>query len=112
VYQGQIVLLHCSTDAIVPAWAYVLVSVALAPWAIEVFKGSVADFLSSFYAKTLAQLDYEVYRNKPVILKGCSKKPVPDTAYLMAMKSLQLVARSVMYGEACSAVPLYKQSKT
>ncbi|MEX0359434.1 MAG: DUF2480 family protein, partial [Allomuricauda sp.] len=57
----------------------------------------------------LFQMDLESFRDKPVIIKGCSNKPVPENAYIMAMTQIQQVAKSVMYGEACSAVPLYKR---
>jgi hypothetical protein len=107
-FRNKIVLLHCSTDAIVPAWAYILIGSALHHTAAEVFKGNQAHYLEAFYSRKLIQIDYEIYRDKPVILKGCSKKPVPEAAYLMAMAQLQDVAKSIMYGEACSAVPLYK----
>ncbi|OYU83207.1 MAG: hypothetical protein CFE24_12290 [Flavobacterium sp. BFFFF2] len=107
-FQNKIVLLDCSTDAIVPAWAYILISVALHQKAFDVFKGNQAHYLEAYYSRKLCQIDYETYRDKPVILKGCSKKPVPEAAYVMAMSELQNVAKSVMYGEACSAVPLFK----
>ena len=63
------------------------------------------------YEEILSKIDYSVYKNKPVIVKGCSRKPVPMRAYILAANNLQSFARSIMYGEACSAVPLYKESK-
>ena len=95
-YQDHFVAISCKTDAIVPAWASILVTMHLAPFATKI---------------VLATLDYSIYAGKPLILKGCSKKPVPVSAYLFAAKYLQPYARSVMYGEACSAVPLYKAKK-
>ena len=102
---------HCSTDAIVPAWALILVAVQLAPFAKKVVNGTIEDLDGSLYEEILPAIDYSVYKNKPVIVKGCSKKPVPMRAYILATTYLQPFARSIMYGEACSAVPLYKEVK-
>jgi hypothetical protein len=110
-YQDQYVAINCSTDAIVPAWASILVAVQLAPYAKKIVNGSIEDLEGSLYEEILSQIDYSVYKNKPVIVKGCSKKPVPMRAYIIATTHLQPFARSIMYGEACSAVPLYKESK-
>lgn len=111
-YQDHYVAVHCSTDAIVPAWALILVTTYLIPFSKKVVLGDVEDLNSSLYQDILNQLDYSEYEDHPLILKGCSKKPVPESAYLMAIQKLQPLARSIMYGEACSAVPLYKKPKT
>ncbi|MBP4137383.1 DUF2480 family protein [Flavobacterium geliluteum] len=110
-YQDQFVAINCSTDAIVPAWASILVAVQLAPFATKVINGTVEDLEASLYEEILSKVDYAAYKNKPVIVKGCSKKPVPMRAYIIATTNLQPFARSIMYGEACSAVPLYKENK-
>ena len=110
-YQDQYVAVHCSTDAIVPAWALILVAVQLAPFAKKVVNGTIEDLDGSLYEEILTKIDYSAYKNKPVIVKGCSKKPVPMRAYILATNYLQPFARSIMYGEACSAVPLYKETK-
>ncbi|MDQ6470137.1 DUF2480 family protein [Flavobacterium sp. LHD-80] len=110
-YQDQYVAVHCSTDAIVPAWALILVSVHLAPFAKKVVNGTIEDLDASLYEEILKNIDYSAYKNKAVIVKGCSRKPVPMRAYILATTYLQPFARSIMYGEACSAVPLYKESK-
>ena len=73
--------------------------------------GTLEDLDASLYEELLPKIDYSVYQDKPVILKGCSKKPVPTRAYVVAVQHLQQVARSIMYGEACSAVPLFKTGK-
>jgi hypothetical protein len=73
--------------------------------------GSINDLNTVLYQEILNQLDYSKYQDKPLILKGCSKKPVPESAYIFAVQHLQKVARSIMYGEACSAVPLFKKQK-
>jgi hypothetical protein len=110
-YQNQWVALHCSTDAIVPAWASILVTTYLAPHVKRVVLGDLEALETALYASILPSIDYTFYKDKPVILKGCSKKPVPESAYIMAIQNLQPYAKSIMYGEACSAVPLYKKSK-
>jgi hypothetical protein len=73
--------------------------------------GTVADLDSALYQELLPTLDYSAYKDKPVIIKGCARKPVPMGAYVLAAQILQPIARSIMYGEACSAVPLYKAAK-
>ena len=110
-YQDQYVAIHCSTDAIVPAWASILVAIQLAPFAKKIINGNLEDLDASLYEELLPKIDYSVYKNKPVILKGCSRKPVPMRAYVLAAQFLQPFTRSIMYGEACSAVPLYKSTK-
>ena len=110
-YQDQYVALHCSTDAIIPAWASILVTVYAAPFAKKVISGNLEDIETALYQEKLSTLDYSVYQNKPIVLKGCSKKPVPKSAYLLAIQYLQPFAKSIMYGEACSAVPLFKRNK-
>ena len=110
-YQNHLVAIHCSTDAILPAWASILVTVHLAPYAKKIILGKVSEMDVIVYQELLSNLDYSIYQDKPVILKGCSKKPVPESAYIFAVQQLQKVAKSIMYGEACSAVPLFKKSK-
>ena len=108
-YQGQNVAVFCSTDAIVPAWAAVLVTIQLAPFAKKIILGTFEDLDSALFQELLSKIDYSVYEGKSVILKGCSKKPVPMSAYILAAQFLQPFAKSIMYGEACSAVPLFKK---
>lgn len=108
-YQGAYVALTCSTDAIVPAWAFMLLSSSLEPYAKKVVKGNLEQLESFIYQDIIPSIDLKPFKNKPVIIKGCSNKPVPTNAYLMMINRLQNVARSVMYGEACSSVPLYKK---
>jgi hypothetical protein len=109
-YQNHFVAIHCSTEAIIPAWASILVTVYLTPFAKKVVHGNLIDLETALYQEIIPQLDFSKYLNKPVILKGCSKKPVPESAYLMAIQKLQPFAKSIMYGEACSAVPLFKKT--
>ena len=107
-YNNCYVAINCSTDAIIPTWASILVTVYVAPFAKKVVSGNLENLETSIYETFLPTLDYSRYKNKPLILKGCSKKPVPMSAYILAIQLLQPYAKSIMYGEACSAVPLYK----
>lgn len=110
-YKNHYVAIYCSTDAVIPAWATILVTVCLSPFAKKVVVGNLTDLETELYQEILPTLDYSNYQDKPVILKGCSKKPVPETAYVMAIQKLLPFAKSIMYGEACSAVPLFKKRK-
>lgn len=109
VYKDAYVALSCSTDAILPSWAFMLVSSYLEPFAVKVFLGDLEHLESSIYQDILNELDYSEYENLPVIIKGCAKKPIPDEAYILATHKLMPYARSIMFGEACSAVPIYKK---
>ena len=110
-YQDQYVALNCSTDAIVPAWAYMLVSTYLEPYAKKVVIGDLENLESHIYQEVIDRLDVSDLKDKPVIVKGCSHKPVPKNAYVFLINKLQPVVKSLMYGEACSSVPLYKKPK-
>lgn len=108
-YEGAYVALTCSTDAIIPGWAYMLLSTYLAPVAKKVVTGDLETLETIVYSEILQDFDVSQYRDLPVIIKGCSRKPVPKNAYLQLINKLQPVAKSIMYGEACSSVPLYKK---
>lgn len=110
-YHDHYVAISCSTDAIVPAWASILVTMYLAPFAKKVIFGSVGDLDTILYDEILNNINYNDFADQAVIIKGCARKPVPLSAYLLAATHLQPVAKSIMYGEACSAVPLYKARK-
>ncbi len=109
-YQNKYVAVFSSPEIIIPAWSTILVTSHLVPFAKKVVYGTLENLETALYQEILPQLDYSQYSNKPVILKGCSKKPVPKSAYLLAIQMLQPFARSIMYGEACSAVPLFKKN--
>ena len=111
-YNNSYVAIHCSVEAIVPVWAYMLINAQLQQVsAKKVVLGGLDLLETSLYQEQLATIDYSIYTDKAVIIKGCSNKPVPDNAYLWALEKLQVVSRSIMYGEACSAVPLFKKRK-
>lgn len=107
-YQNNYIALTCSTDAIVPGWAYMLLSIHLEPFAKKIVIGNLETLETSLYQEVLSQLNINDYKNKPIIIKGCANKPVPQNAYIMLATKLKPIAKSIMYGEACSSVPLYK----
>ena len=108
-YENHYVAIYCSTDAIIPAWASILVTIHVFPFVKKVVSGNLQDLETSLYQEILSTIDYSKYQDKPVIIKGCSKKPVPESAYILAVQKLQPFAKSIMYGEACSALPLFKR---
>ena len=110
-YDNGFIALHCSTDAIIPAWAYMLISTYLHPISKKVVIGSLKDLENVLFTEAIKDLDVTEYTNKPVIVKGCSNKPVPETAYILLIQKLQPIVKSLMFGEACSAVPLFKPKK-
>lgn len=110
-YAGHHVALHCSTDAIIPPWAWMLLQSELTGIAATVVQGSLEDLETLLYRGIIDTIDLKMYEDLPVIVKGCSKKPVPVAAYMMITEKLQQVASSVMYGEACSSVPVFKKKK-
>jgi hypothetical protein len=111
VYQDQFIALHCSTEAIMPAWASLLVTTYLQPFARKVVLGNLKDLEIQLFAEEIQLLDLSPYKDQPVIIKGCSEKTVPQDAYVQLIAKLLPVVKSLFYGEACSSVPLYKKKK-
>ena len=103
------VAIYCSTQAILPAWTFALVASYLSSNSIASIQGSKKEMIVSIYIKKLDSIDFSIYNNLPVILKGCSKKEVPQEIYVLATQKLIPFAKSIMFGEACSAVPLFKR---
>ena len=108
-HEGRHVAVFCSTDALVPTWAFMLVVSRLEGVARSVAFGREADLLRDFFLHALEHEDFEAYRDRIVVVKGCGSRVVPTSAYLDAMQRLQRVARKVMYGEPCSSVPLWRR---
>lgn len=108
-YKDSYVALTCSTDAIIPAWAYMLIATSIEPHIKKVIVGNLEDLETSIYQDIINTLDISNLKDKPIIIKGCTNKPVPLNAYIQLTAILKTVAKSVMYGEACSSVPLYKR---
>ena len=111
-YADKHVVVTCSADAIVPVWAFMLVAAYATPVAKSVFQGTETAFYEHFYRKTLAETDFSHCTDRPVVIKGCSNRPVPVAAYVALTQVLQSVARSVMYGEPCSTVPVWKRGRS
>lgn len=110
-YAGRHVAVGCSADAIVPTWAYMLLASRLEPYAATLVFGTPEDLEMHLYRQALASLDLETFRDRMVVVKGCGKLPVPVGAYVEITRLLRPVVRSLMYGEPCSTVPVYKRSK-
>ena len=108
-YKDANVALTCSTDAIIPGWAYMLLTTYLTPYAKKVVIGDLETLETVLYTDVIKNLDVSQLEDKPVIVKGCSNKPVPPNAYIQIIAKLQPVVKSLMYGEACSSVPLFKK---
>lgn len=108
-YKEAYVALNCSTDAIIPGWANMLIASKLEPFAKKVVVGNLEQLETSIYQSVIEVIDVSSFADKLVIIKGCSNKPVPANAYVWMTAKLQTVAKSVMYGEACSSVPLFKR---
>lgn len=108
-YQDAYVGVTCSTDAIIPAWAYMLAASYLQPVAKEVVVGDAKTVINTVFIKRLAGIRAEDYTDKRVIIKGCGDVQVPETAYLEITNKLRPYVKSLMYGEACSNVPVYKK---
>jgi hypothetical protein len=108
-YQDAYIALTCSSDAIIPAWAFMLVTMHLEPFAKKIIIGNLEQLETSIYQTIIEKLDVVPFKDKPLIIKGCAKKPVPTSAYILLSQKLRPIAQSIMYGEACSSVPLFKR---
>lgn len=108
-YKDKNVAITCSADAIIPTWAYMLLASKLEGIANYFIYGTLEDLEKSLYQKALSEVDWEVYRNEKVVIKGCSKVNVPVYAYVEATRKLRPIAEKIMYGEPCSTVPIYKK---
>ncbi|WP_448702159.1 DUF2480 family protein [Mucilaginibacter sp. AW1-3] len=108
-YTGKNVAVTCSADAIVPTWAYMLLTNRLAPYASEIVFGNLDTLETILFEKALMALDVEQYRDKRVVIKGCGDVAVPNSAYVELTNRLTPVVKSLMFGEPCSTVPIYKR---
>lgn len=107
-YQDKLVAIYCTADAIVPTWAYMLVSIALEPFASKIVFGNLETLEAIVFQEALRTFVYEDYKDKRIVIKGCSNLPVSTNAYVDLVRGLRPFAKSIMYGEPCSTVPLYK----
>ncbi len=108
-YENLAVYIHCSADAIVPTWAYMLIAAALAPYTSKVVVGSKLDLEKSLIEENIEKLDLVGFQDGKVIVKGCSDITCPEFAMVKLVQKLQPVVQSIMYGEPCSTVPIYKR---
>ena len=111
-YTGQVVCLYCSTDAIIPVWAYMLIGSHAAPYVLESYQGKKEQFLQSYFKQQIAAEDWSKHQDGLIVIKGCSDKEVPFSAYLDLTTALRPYVKSIMFGEACSTVPVYKKKKS
>ena len=110
-YIYKYITLTCKTDAIIPSWAYLLITTYVSPFARKVVVGNLEMLETSIFQDIINNLDITDYKDKPIIIKGCSEKPIPETASVQLVGKLLPVAKSIMFGEACSTVPLYKKGR-
>ena len=110
-YQDKVLLVHCTADAIIPVWAYMLVIGYAQPYVHDSYQGDLDQYLGHYYKSFVATQDYSQYEGDKVIIKGCSQKPVPPAAYMALTAALKPYAQSVMYGEPCSTVPVFRRPR-
>jgi hypothetical protein len=110
-YKNSFVAVSCSVDAIIPSWAFMLVVSELTSFANKVVIGDLELLETAIYQELISFFDFKEYIDLPVIIKGCSNKPIPNSAYAFLIEKLQPIATSIMFGEACSTLPIYKQKK-
>jgi hypothetical protein len=110
-YQNNFVAITCSADAIVPTWAYMLVAIALQPYVKKVIFGNLSDLERELFIDAVNLFDLNSITNKRVLVKGCGDINIPDSAFVYVSQKFVPVVKSLMFGEACSNVPLYKKAK-
>lgn len=108
-YENKIVALTCSADAVIPMWAYMLVASALQPVAKEIVFANEENALQELLLRNIASIDPQEYTDQRMVIKGCGELPVKEAAYIAITKLLRPVAKSIMYGEPCSTVPVFKR---
>lgn len=111
VYNDKNVAITCSADAIVPTWAYMLLASKIEPFANMVVFGDLSDLEQALFQKALSKIDWNIFKDAKVVVKGCGKFEVPVFAYVEVTRLLRPLALSIMYGEPCSTVPIYKKTK-
>jgi hypothetical protein len=112
VFKNKGVVLFCSSDAIIPSWSYLLIICAIQPFADAVILQSQFDPQEQYYLQKVYELDLTQYKDSKVVLKGCSKRNIPATAYAALISRLRPMVFSLFYGEPCSTVPLFKQKRS
>lgn len=110
-YKNKFVAITCSADAIIPTWAFMLVAISVNSYAKKVVLGNIQQLNEKIFEEILEKTEWSKFQNAKVVVKGCSKIPVPESAYIEVVNKLKPYASSIMFGEACSTVPLYKRPK-
>jgi hypothetical protein len=108
-YEGKHVAITCTADAIVPTWAYMLLANKLAPFAKTIVFGNLELLETILFERELEKLDIEKYRDQRIVIKGCGEIAIPESAFINLTVKLTGVSKSLMYGEPCSTVPIYKR---
>lgn len=108
-YAGKTVAVTCSADAVIPVWAYMLVVSYLQPVAKDVILGDQESALRQTFLQNIQQIDLAALADKRIVVKGCGELPIGDYAYMEITKRLRPIAKSIMYGEPCSTVPVFKK---
>lgn len=109
-YRDKNVAVTCTADAIIPVWAYMLVASNLQPVALEIVMGDEKELQRQLFLNNISKLDIGEFEDKRVVVKGCGETPIGEFVYMELTKLLRPVVRSIMYGEPCSTVPVYKKS--
>lgn len=108
-HEEEHMALYCSTDAIIPTWAYMLIATKLKDVAASTTFGRADDLRREYYVQALDEVDWSAFEDRPVVVKGCGSEVVPEMAYVRATQKLQNVVHKLMYGEPCSSVPLWRR---
>ncbi|HTA63178.1 MAG TPA: DUF2480 family protein [Bacteroidia bacterium] len=108
-YKNTYVALTCTTDAIVPTWAYMLLTLSLQPFTKKIVYGNIEVLDTILFQEKIDAFNIDNYKDARIVIKGCGNKPVPIAAYVALTEKLKPIAKSIMYGEPCSTVPLYKK---
>lgn len=111
IYKNKIVAICCSADAIIPLWAYMLAVTYLEPFAKNIIFGKETEVLDTLFLKNIHEIDAMEFEGKRVVVKGCGERKIPESAYIEITKILRPVVKSIMFGEPCSTVPIYKAAK-
>ncbi len=109
IYENKIVALTCSADAVIPMWAYMLVVSLLQPLAVEIIFGNESYTKETILLKNIAAIHEADYTDARIVIKGCGELPIAEAAYIAITKKLRPIAKSIMYGEPCSTVPVFKR---
>ncbi len=109
--EGKTLLLYCSNDAIIPTWAYMLVTTNAQAYVNDIFQGSEQEYYRYKMKKIIEDIDFSKFAKTRIVVKGCGKKPVPVAAYIEITRGLKPYAQSIMYGEPCSTVQIFKRPR-